>query len=238
MQPAVYAVAAGPAAAGRGILQRVLYAGFIMRFDGIIFDLDGTLWDSCQAVAESWNESLGRHLARSGFFTAQDVQGIMGLPEKGIAEKLFSSFGEEKERICRFCLDEEPEYLSRHGGKVYPGVDAMLEALSEKAGLYIVSNCRSGYIESFLDFSGFGEYISDMACEGSTGLLKADNIRLLIEKHCLKNPVYIGDTALDERSAKQAGCLFVHAAYGFGQAEAPAGVIKAAGELAPLLEKL
>ena len=31
-----------------------------MKFDGIIFDLDGTLWDSCRSVAESWHLTLTR----------------------------------------------------------------------------------------------------------------------------------------------------------------------------------
>ena len=29
-----------------------------MNIDGIIFDLDGTLWDSCRIVAESWGHTL------------------------------------------------------------------------------------------------------------------------------------------------------------------------------------
>ena len=31
-----------------------------MLTDGVIFDLDGTLWDSCRVVAESWGETLRR----------------------------------------------------------------------------------------------------------------------------------------------------------------------------------
>lgn len=30
--------------------------------DGIIFDVDGTLWDSVEVVAESWNLAIKREL--------------------------------------------------------------------------------------------------------------------------------------------------------------------------------
>lgn len=33
--------------------------------DGIIFDVDGTLWDSVEVVAESWNLAIKRTLILS-----------------------------------------------------------------------------------------------------------------------------------------------------------------------------
>ena len=45
---------------------------------GILFDVDGTLWDSAAQVAESWNEVLARspHLGVS--ITARDMFDNMG----------------------------------------------------------------------------------------------------------------------------------------------------------------
>ena len=31
--------------------------------DGIIFDVDGTLWDSTDSVAEAWNQAIAEHSA-------------------------------------------------------------------------------------------------------------------------------------------------------------------------------
>ena len=31
------------------------------KHDAIVFDLDGTLWDTCQACAVAWNRVVARH---------------------------------------------------------------------------------------------------------------------------------------------------------------------------------
>lgn len=209
-----------------------------MDIDGIIFDLDGTLWDSRQAVTESWNDSLARHAPGAAPFSAAQIESVMGLGRREIGEKLFSAFGSRGEELCGLCLREENGFLARRGGRLYPGTEALLKGLAESLPLFIVSNCQAGYIESFLSFSGLGPWIKDHLCEGDTGLDKAGNIGLIRRRHGLERPVYLGDTALDEKSAKAAGCLFVHAGYGFGRAQDPAGRISSPGELPGLLSKL
>ena len=133
--------------------------------------------------------------------------------------------------------EEEIAYIARHSGDVYPGVREMLAALSECFPLFLVSNCQQGYIPCFLGCTGFAPFFRDTACEGTTGLGKAENIALLCRQYGLKRPVYVGDTVSDERSARQAGCAFVHAAYGFGTAEAPDAVIRQPMELVGLLKR-
>ncbi len=207
-----------------------------MKADGIIFDLDGTLWDSCRAVAESWAETLRRDYGIEPGPTALEVRGIMGMTAQEICRALFSRHGERAEEICLACIRKENPYIAAHGGDVYPGTEEMLAKLSRSHPLFIVSNCLEGYIESFLESSGFAPYFTDHLCEGVSGLGKAGNIARIAEKHALRSPVYIGDTASDERSAREAGCPFVHAAYGFGSAEAPDAVIAAPEELLRLVE--
>ena len=43
---------------------------------------------------------------------------------------------------------------------------------------------------------------------------------------------------MDEQSAREAGCLFIHAAYGFGESEAPDAVLNAPAELVGLIAGL
>lgn len=209
-----------------------------MGIDGIIFDLDGTLWDSCRVVAESWTQTLEKIGAAGHVISTEDAKSIMGLTAAGIADKLFSHYGDRADEVCRRCMEEEIDYISQHSGDVYPGVEEMFEKLGKKYPLFIVSNCQDGYIQCFFKATGFGKYIKDMECEGSSGLAKADNIRLICKRNGLRAPVYVGDTAGDEKSARSADCRFVHAAYGFGQVQTPDAVINSPLELLAVISAM
>ena len=95
----------------------------------------------------------------------------------------------------------------------------MLTDLSRRYPLFVVSNCEKGYIEAYFAGTGMGKYFTDFESAGNTGLPKSENIALVVKRHGLKRPVYVGDTALDCRSAQEAGVPFIHAAYGFGNVE-------------------
>ena len=193
--------------------------------DGVIFDLDGTLWDSCRSVAASWAETLAKNHGALYMPTEEDVRGIMGMTVEQIAETLFSAYGEQALAVCRDCIQRENAYIAVHGARLYSGVEELFQTLEGTCGLYIVSNCQQGYIECFLDYTGLGKYIRDYECSGNTGLSKAENIRLVARRNELLHPVYVGDTRMDQASAVAAGLPFIHAAYGFGSAEKPDGVI-------------
>ena len=209
-----------------------------MNIDGIIFDLDGTLWDSCRVVSESWGETLWQKYGITDGPAPLQVKSIMGMTADEIADTLFSGYGPLFREICFACIHGENDYIADHGGDVYPGVPEMLETLAEKYPLFIVSNCLDGYIECFLKSSGLSALFRDWACEGSTGLKKAGNIALIAARHSLKKPVYIGDTVMDERSAREAGSPFIHAAYGFGTAESPDAVAASPAELPARIKAL
>jgi len=205
-----------------------------MIYDAIIFDLDGTLWDSTETVAESWSFTLRREGVQHRF-SPEDIAGIMGCTDREIEEKLFLRFGERAHELCVKCMSEEPAYVAVHGGRIYEGVETMLETLSQAFPLFIVSNCQAGYVEAFLAYSKYGRYFKDFEYQGRQGLSKTENIRLIMERHGIEKSVYVGDTTHDEKSAKNAGCDFVHAGYGFGKCTEPLAVIHCPTELCTLM---
>ena len=45
---------------------------------GIIFDMDGTLWDSAEGVAKSWTRIVNREYDKERVITVEDIHGVMG----------------------------------------------------------------------------------------------------------------------------------------------------------------
>ncbi len=199
---------------------------------GIIFDMDGTLWDSAENVAKSWTEKIHEHGYTDQVITGADVQGVMGLPMDKLANILLT-FAEPEKRM--FLLDEcgahEIDYLRIHGGTLYPNLRETMEKLKEKYHLYIVSNCQSGYIEAFLDYYKFHDLFEDIQCYGDNKLQKGDNIALICERNQLDDAVYVGDIQGDYNATMQAGKKFIHAAYGFGTVDADVARIEALSDL-------
>ncbi|ALS76450.1 HAD family hydrolase [Planococcus rifietoensis] len=187
--------------------------------DSIIFDLDGTLWDSLDTVLEAWNEALEESGAEKTL-TKEDVRGVMGLQAHEIREKLFPHLSDEQHRKFEELSSElESAYVRKRGGQLFDDVEHVLEQLSQKYNLYIVSNCQDGYIESFYAYHKLDEHFVDFENPGRTGLSKGENIQLVMERNNVERAVYVGDTKGDHKAAKEAGLPFVYAAYGFGDVD-------------------
>lgn len=205
--------------------------------DGIIFDVDGTVWDSTPVVERAWNDAL----AEAGYkerVTADRLKGLFGLPMNDIIRDILP--WETEDNISAFapiCFKYEHEYLAQEAGIVYEGFEDMLKALHGKYPLYIVSNCQAGYIELMLSKTGFAGYFEDHLCPGDTGELKAANIRKICERHNLKSPVYVGDTQMDANACIDAGVPIAFAAYGFGTVEKPDYIINSPMELVDVVGK-
>lgn len=188
-----------------------------MEKKGIIFDMDGTLWDSASGVAASWTGVVNRMYDKERVITTEDIKNVMGKTMDKIAEILFPQLEEEKRlHLINICGEEENAYLREHGGILYPDLEETLKKLQEKYHLYIVSNCQSGYIEAFLEHYGFGHFFEDIECYGNNLCSKGENIRLVVERNHLTKAIYVGDIQGDYEATKEAGLIFVHAAYGFG----------------------
>lgn len=184
---------------------------------GIIFDLDGTLWDSSLAVATSWNIALAKLKDIDCRVDVETMHKLMGKTLDEIAKLVFNNVSESRAlEIMNSCLMEEQRYIIAHGGILYPKLEETLNQLSKDYYISIVSNCQSGYIEAFLEFHKLGTYFCDFECWGNTRCPKSDNIRLVAERNSFEKAVYVGDTLGDFNSAKAACIPFIHAKYGFG----------------------
>ncbi len=204
----------------------------------LLFDLDGTLWDSAAEVAESWNIVMHRDYPDSPVLTADDIHAVMGKTMDEIARTVLTDMDPaERGKLFHECETYEIEYVAEHGGLLFPGVEETLKALQEDGWkMAIVSNCQTGYIDAFYRSMNMQHYFCDMEEWGNTKLPKAENIRLVMERNHCEKAVYIGDTVKDQEAAKGAGIPFIHAAYGFGTVEGADATIKDFPSLLTLLK--
>lgn len=209
-------------------------AGLMMKIecDGIIFDVDGTLWDSTFVVKDAWNQAIQDVGYKNPNITADRLKGLFGLPMDDIIKDLMPELSkEERDELAPTVYRYEDEYLEAKSGILYDKIIDVIIELSKKMPVYIVSNCQGGYIELFMRKTGCQEYIKDHLCPADTGKLKAGNITQIIEQYNIKNPIYVGDTVMDERACKEAGCPFCFAKYGFGKAQEPEYAIETPEDL-------
>lgn len=209
------------------------------KIDGIILDVDGTLWDSTGIVARAWTRAVRECGCPDMEVTADMLKGLFGKTMQVIADEMLPQLPrEERYRCMEVCCGYEHEALVEDPCRIcYPGVEDTIRKLSQSVRLFIVSNCQSGYIELFLEKTGLGPYITDIECYGNTKKTKGENIRLLMERNGLCHPVYVGDTQGDCDASHAAGVPFVFASYGFGAPDTWEDRICSFGELMKLAHR-
>ena len=200
--------------------------------EAIIFDVDGTLWDSTEEVAAAWNAAIRDYTDLDIVLTGSRLVSEFGKPMDAIMESLFPKLTkEEQDALAVHMYQYENKAMETAACRLYDGLVRTVRELSLKYKLFIVSNCNDGYIEAFLKNTGLGNYIMDFTCPGYTGKLKGENIRIIMEKNGITDAVYVGDTKGDADACKIAGIPMIYAAYGFGNVEGNYTSIQSLSEL-------
>lgn len=191
----------------------------LYRPDGLIFDMDGTLWDGVECYAQGFNDFFRAHgLNRT--LRKQDITGLMGLEEsKFLAETLAEWPVDDRAKIYAEVVEYQYRRIRQQGGILYEGVAECLRLLAHSYRLFIVSNSPALMIEHFMDWAGIRSLITGSIAHGVNHKPKFENIKTLIERHGLQNPVYIGDTDSDRKQSEQVPLPFLFVEYGFGHSE-------------------
>ncbi len=209
-----------------------------MHTDGILFDLDGTLWDSTELVAEAWNEVIRKNTLLDLNLDGTRLKQLFGQLLPDIAAQIFPNCPKARQlELIDLCCKREHEVLSETCAPLYENLEQTLDALSRSFPLFIVSNCQAGYIETFLKTSRLEKYFKGHLCPGDTGEAKAHNIGEIIRRYALSAPVYVGDTMGDYLAAKENKIPFVFASYGFGTVSAPDCTIAKPMDLLSLFDR-
>ena len=207
-----------------------------MRFESLIFDIDGTLWDSRALVAEGYNLQLRDEGLTRYCVDAARLRPLFGKVMTVIADELFADFPPaERYALMERCMARENAYLQKNECRIgYPGIVEALRTLAGTHRLFIVSNSQRGYPELCIEKLGLGDCIRGHLCFGDTGTSKGKTIRTLMEKYNITSCAYIGDTQGDYEATVEAGVPFLWASYGFGTPAGYAGKIDSFEDLLKL----
>lgn len=193
------------------------------KYDGIILDIDGTIWDTTPIVSGAWNNAIDElgFTNRAAYVNSEILKKEFGKTMDIIADDLWPELSkEEKNKLMKECCTQEHAALKNDECKIcYPNVKEIVKELSDKINFYVVSNCQDGYIQLMLEKTGLSSYVKDFECFGHTKKGKAENLIDIINRNKIEKPVYIGDTNGDCNECKKAQVPFIWASYGFGKAD-------------------
>ncbi len=183
----------------------------------IVFDLDGTLVDSVADIAASANELVtalgGRPLDLSAVtMMVGDGAGVLvkrALSEGGVDPETPHALARFLEIYDRRLLDSTTPYA---------GMRETLTLLARRSRMAVLTNKPQAHSERVLEGLGLREFFDEvMGGDGGAGK-KPDPAGLL--SLTAREPggrgVLVGDSPIDDETARAAGCPFIWARYGFG----------------------
>ena len=112
--------------------------------DSIIFDVDGTLWDSTDVVAKAWTDYLRQKEQIDLTITAGQLKTLFGKPLAEIAALVFPEYPENEQlRLIDGCCEAEHALLHITGAPLYEDLE---KALQEQGFSLVefsrLSNCK------------------------------------------------------------------------------------------------
>lgn len=189
-----------------------------------VFDLDGTLVDSRRDLANAANALV---VARGAAPLPEEaIAAMVGEGAAVLVRRVLAATGldpESRGALAQF-LDLYDERLLEHTVP-YDGTVEMLEALSARMPLAVLTNKPQAHTDRLLRGVGLARYFRDVMGGDTAWGRKPDPAGLNELAQRAGAPVpevaLVGDSPIDLQTARNAGCPCVLVTYGFGYRAAP-----------------
>lgn len=184
----------------------------------ILFDMDGTLWNTSDITYKVANE-VGNNYIECIHIPKEAIDMSMGCSKEDSSRNYMPYLSKERrEEISTVMMHRVIKELNKHGGTVYPGVIDTIKELSKNYKLGIVTNSTSDYAKCFARTTDTNEYFEYLYGAASyDGITKGQLLKKIIEENNLEDVIYVGDTAIDKEATVEANIPFIFAKYGFGE---------------------
>lgn len=189
-----------------------------MRYKAVIFDLDGTLLNTLEDLADSVNYVLEKHKFPKR--TINEVRRFVGNGIYKLVERALPDGADEE--TVNICFEEFSAYYKSNmmnKTKMYDGIDELLTELNKaNVKLAVVTN-KADFAAQGLCKSLFGNRIDVVV--GSNGIREnkpaPDNVLFALEKLDVskEDAVYIGDSEVDAQTAINSNLDFIAVLWGF-----------------------
>ena len=188
-----------------------------MKYNTVIFDLDGTLLDTTQGVLES-----AVYAAKSlGFdeLPHETMLKFVGPPIQNSFKEYYGCDGAQAQKAADIFRSYYKEKALLKAVP-YDGIYELCEKLRAMGlKLAVATYKREDYAITLLNHFGFDRYCVCMHGADNNNVLKKSDIVNLCVSETDSTPetsVLVGDTLHDALGAKQAGIDFIAVTYGFG----------------------
>ena len=184
----------------------------------IIFDFDGTLVDSEQAIYECF-QSITKQIAPERENYAKNI--LIGPPLRDTASEILGPKNQKLlDKFVKSFIAMHDEQVIRHT-QPYPKVIQVLEKLyANNIPMAVATNKRLVPTQKLMDHFGWNEYFSSIECCDSK--LEMRNKDTMIQDIINQNKSFqggdcIGETVNDGLSANLNQLPFIKACYGYGR---------------------
>ncbi len=193
-----------------------------MKYEAIVFDLDGTLTDTLVDLKNAVN-----HAMRAFGFPERSVDEVRSFVGNGVRRLIYLSVPEgTSDDVSEECLNSFKEYYREHScveTKPYDGIIDMLSALKRKGiKIAVVTNKMQEAAADITKF--FFDGLVDATVGQVDGVAQKpqpDGVVFALKKLGVskEKAVYAGDSEVDCQTAKNAGIPCIGVTWGFRSRE-------------------